>query len=145
MHRFYQIRQHKSLDHEADNKRMENKEDFPQKINKKEPKNICRKSETKPPKKNLKIDLITDPSTSGIYLWGVAKPGHVDSLCSQTNLHKVSFLDNFQSSCYIRVVKNNISQCEDLKQTLFQLYVSFKLGMILSIAVSICFRIIVSY
>ena len=124
MYPSYQIRQQKSLDLEADNKTMENKEDFPKKLSKREAKNICKKPTKQQPKKNLKMDLKTAPSSSGMYLWGVAKPGNVESLCSQANLHKVSFLDNFQSSCFIRVVKNNISQCEDLKQALFDLYVS---------------------
>ena len=88
-------------------------------------KNKCEKRERKTVRgKNREIDLITDPSTSGFYMWDIVKNGHIDSLCRHTNLRKISFLDNFQSSCSIKLIKRNVSECQQLRQKLFRIHVS---------------------
>ena len=74
--------------------------------------------------KDRKIDLITEPISEGMYVWGSASNPLIGPLCSNTNLKKISFLENYQSSCYIRLSKKNITDCDDLKKNIRQVYVS---------------------
>ena len=85
-------------------------------------------------KTNFKIKLITEPSTSGMYIFGLSKAS-MDSTspCSQTNLHKISFLENFQSSCFIKVTKSNITECNQLKEELSKVFVSYLIRLALTI------------
>ena len=91
-------------------------------------KNKCRSSKPKEKKRNYKLKVITKPAASGMYLFGLSKTSHPsDSLCTQTNLHQVSFLENFQSSCYIKLLKSNITECNELKDAVKKVFVSFKI------------------
>ena len=85
-------------------------------------------------KKNYKTKIITEPSTSGIHMFGLSKAS-MDSTspCSQTNLHKVSFLDNFQSSCFIKLSKSNITECDQLKKEISKVFVSYLISLIIAI------------
>lgn len=88
--------------------------------------NKCKSSKLKEKKKNYKMKIITKPAASGMYLFGLSKGAHSsDSLCTQTNLHQVSFLDNYHSSCYIKLTKSNITECEELKEAIKNVFVSF--------------------
>ena len=84
----------------------------------------CKASEPAIDDKDRKIDLITEPVSEGMYVWGSASNPLIGSLCSNTNLKKISFLENYQSSCYIRLSKKNITDCDDLKKNIRQVYVS---------------------
>ena len=92
----------------------------------------CKKFlKTKEKEKNYKIEIITEPSTSGIHMFGPSKAS-MDSTspCSQTNLHKVSFLDNFQSSCFIMLSKSNVTECDQLKEEVSKVFVSYLINSI---------------
>ena len=84
----------------------------------------CKASEPVMDDKYRKIDLITEPASDGIYVWGSASNQVIGSLCSNTNVKRISFLDNSQSSCYIRLSKKNITDCDDLKKNIRKIYVS---------------------
>ena len=84
----------------------------------------CKASNPAIDDKDRKIDVITEPASDGIYVWGSASSQLIGSLCSNTNLKKISFLDNYQSSCYIRLFKKNITDCNYLKANIRKVYVS---------------------
>ena len=85
-------------------------------------------------KKNYKIGITTKPSTSGMHIFGLPK-ATIDSssLCSQTIRHKISFLDNFQSSCFIKLSKSNITECDQLKAEISKVFVSYLISLIIAI------------
>ena len=84
----------------------------------------CKSSKPAIDDKDRKIDVITEPASDGMYVWGSASSQLIGSLCSNTNLKKISFLDNYQSSCYIRLFKKNITDCNNLKANIRKVYVS---------------------
>ena len=95
-------------------------------------KNKCRSAKTKEKKKNYKMKIITNAAASGMYLFGLSKGGHSSgSLCAQTNLHQISFLENYHSSCYIKLTKSNITECEGLKEAVKNVFVSFHFWIVL--------------
>ena len=97
--------------------------------------NQCKRFlKTKEKEKNYKIEIITEPSTSGMYMFGLSKASmDSTSSCSQTNLHRISFLENFQSSCFIKVSKSNITECDQLKEEISKVFVSYLISLALTI------------
>ena len=109
-----------NADGEANTKEQDSsKENHIEKI-----KRSCKSSKPAIDDKDRKIDVITEPASDGMYVWGSASSPLIGSLCSNTNLKKISFLDNYQSSCYIRLSKKNITNCDNLKANIRKVYVS---------------------
>ena len=113
-----------ALNTNADGETNTEEEDSPKEHHIEKIKQSCKDSKPAMDDKDRKIEVITEPASDGMYVWGSASSRLIGSLCSNTNLKKISFLDNYQSSCYIRLSKKNITDCDNLKANIRKVYVS---------------------